>query len=60
MFAGCNLQPRVVRELPTFALEFGVVSARGICWDGRRGELNNVPFTGQMMSNCEEELGQEG
>lgn len=21
---------------------------------------NNVPFTGQMMSNCDEELGQEG
>lgn len=36
-------------------------AAHGICSCGPlRKTHNNVPFTGQMMSNCDEELGQEG
>lgn len=60
VLAGCNLQPRVECELPTLCRD----QCCGCSWHLLRRPLrnrhNNVPFTGQMMSNCEEEFGQEG
>lgn len=61
VFAGCNLQPSVECELPTLCRDR---CCCGCSWHllrrPPRNEHNNVPFTGQMMSNCEEELRQEG
>lgn len=59
VFAGCNLQPHVQRELAAICRDQRCCCSRHLLTWPLRNEYNNVPFTGQMTSNCEE-LGHEG
>lgn len=59
VFAGCNLWPHVQCKLAAICRDQRCCCSRHLLTWPLRNEYNNVPFTGQMTSNCEE-LGQEG
>lgn len=60
VLAGCNLRPCVQCELPALCRDQRCGCSWHLLTRPLRNRHNNVPFTGQMMSNCEEEFGQEG
>lgn len=60
MFEDCNLQPCDECTLPTSCGDQSFVCSWHLLGRPLRSKHNNVPFTGQMMSNSEEELKQEG
>lgn len=59
VFEGCNLRPHVHCALAAICRDQRCCCSRHLLTWPLRNEHNNVPFTGQMTSNCEE-LGQEG
>lgn len=60
VFVGCNLQPRVECELPHLCIDQRWGCSWHLLTQPLRNGHNNVPFRGQKMSNCEEQLQQKG